>query len=87
MGLLRAFCGPWAGHPLGLVVMFCALASPILLALGGSMLAVHKPHTLVASEGVLYAVQMDFFDHNVVMPEHTATASTRLRVLARTVPL
>lgn len=71
MGCLRAFVGPWVNDfgPLGFGVLFMALASPILLGLGGGMLGVHRPHTLVASEGTLFAVNMDFFDTNIVLPE------------------
>ena len=56
--------GPWVNDygPCGLAVFFCALVAPVLLGLGGGMLGVHRPHTLIASEGTLYAVQIDYWD-------------------------
>jgi hypothetical protein len=72
MGCLRAFCGPWAqdeGCRLGFVVILLALAGPILLAVGGGILALHGPHLLVRSEAALLGVQNDNFHVHLVLPE------------------
>ena len=52
----------------GLSILFCALAGPIVLLTGGLMFAVHSPHTLVPGNGTLFAVQSDQFFH-IVVPE------------------
>ena len=69
MGFLRAFCGPWVNYgACGVLVMFLALAGTVMLGIGGGMLAVHKPHTMVPIEAELFSVQNDYFEH-AVMPE------------------
>ena len=53
---------------IGSTLLFCALAGPIVVLTGGLMFVVHKPHTAVAGNATLYAVQNDDF-FNIVMPD------------------
>jgi len=45
------------------------LAGPVLTVTGGGMLLYHKPHLLVATNATLYALQNDYLDWNIVLPE------------------
>ena len=70
-GFLKGFFGATINNCpklIGSTLLFCALAGPIVVLTGGLMFVVHKPHTAVAGNATLYAVQNDDF-FNIVMPD------------------
>ena len=55
---LKICCEPLAGRgPVGIAIMFFALAGPILLLIGGLLFAVHNPQNLVSGNARLVSVQ------------------------------